>query len=362
MPIKMNRIFQGAIVCSVGLHGLLFWGLAEWHWEQRPDTRPERKLVSISKVIVQNQPAPSRQAPPEAEPPKPPMKPARFHANKKIQPAVKTASIKTPVKNPDTPTPPSSKTRSYVYRKNLVPRPVETHTPGSVKNLRAGKSTRRQPPRWQPATSPHRPETMQETFARVQAPVPPQLRYTEPTEPTNLEPAPAPGVEWTVSSPIALREPETVPSRQTAKTVNSKPVSEKTGLPAESGDGLIPQNKESERQPFASKTITGPRRSGEDLEALKNGFILAVRNRIAKSKYYPRLALRRGLEGQPIVHFTITRRGTIEDLRVAQSSGSGLLDQAALDSVQKGAPFPVIPDVLERDSMTLQLPVSFTLE
>ncbi|CCQ91289.1 hypothetical protein, TonB family protein [Nitrospina gracilis 3/211] len=127
-------------------------------------------------------------------------------------------------------------------------------------------------------------------------------------------------------------------------------------------DAINSENIESGHHPFASKGFTGSLHEEEDLETLKNGFILEIRNRIAKYKFYPRLAKRRGLEGQPVVHFKITRKGGIENLHVALSSGSGILDDAALESVKNGAPFPVIPKALNRDSMTIQLPIAFTLD
>ncbi|MGP0564573.1 MULTISPECIES: energy transducer TonB [unclassified Nitrospina] len=130
----------------------------------------------------------------------------------------------------------------------------------------------------------------------------------------------------------------------------------------EQPDTINSENIESASHQFASKGFTSSHSGGEDLEALKNGFILEIRNRIAKYKFYPRLARRRGLEGKPVVHFRVTRRGTVQDLHVALSSGSGILDEAALESVKKGAPFPVIPHALNRDSMTIQLPIAFTLD
>ena len=101
---------------------------------------------------------------------------------------------------------------------------------------------------------------------------------------------------------------------------------------------------------------------GADLGLLRGTFAGKVRQRIVNAQSYPRIARRRGLEGQPVVAFTLDKRGRLTKVDLAQTSGYQLLDQAALKAVQKAAPYPEIPAQLELDSFQFKLPISFVLK
>lgn len=102
--------------------------------------------------------------------------------------------------------------------------------------------------------------------------------------------------------------------------------------------------------------------SGADLSAVRGLFTGKVRQRIANAKYYPRVARRRGMEGQPIIAFTLGRDGRLMEIDLAKTSGYQLLDQAALEAVHQAAPYPKIPASLEMDSFQFKLPISFVLK
>ncbi len=73
-----------------------------------------------------------------------------------------------------------------------------------------------------------------------------------------------------------------------------------------------------------------------------NDTVLAlIRSRLEKSKYYPPLAERAHITGKVLVRFQIDPNGQPTQLAVSKSSGQDILDQAALTTVKKGAPFPV---------------------
>ncbi|MGI5862472.1 MAG: TonB family protein [Myxococcales bacterium] len=59
---------------------------------------------------------------------------------------------------------------------------------------------------------------------------------------------------------------------------------------------------------------------------------------------YPRAARRFRLEGRAKVRFCIGPEGEPQEVRVLESSGHSLLDQAALCVVARAAPFPVVED------------------
>jgi TonB family protein len=52
-----------------------------------------------------------------------------------------------------------------------------------------------------------------------------------------------------------------------------------------------------------------------------------------------------------LVYFKICRNGTVHDISVRESSGSGEYDKYALDTIYRAAPFPDLPDSYGGDSL-----------
>ena len=80
-----------------------------------------------------------------------------------------------------------------------------------------------------------------------------------------------------------------------------------------------------------------------------------VRNKINRAK-------RRapgGERGSVVVSFVVGSGGQASGVRVARSSGSSALDQAAVDSVQRAAPFAKIPEAAGRSSWAFNVPIVF---
>lgn len=68
-----------------------------------------------------------------------------------------------------------------------------------------------------------------------------------------------------------------------------------------------------------------------------------ITRHIQRKMIYPQEAKRQGITGTARVAFTISRNGQASDIRIRQSSGNALLDQAALSAVQRASPFPAPP-------------------
>lgn len=80
-----------------------------------------------------------------------------------------------------------------------------------------------------------------------------------------------------------------------------------------------------------------------------------VRNKINRAK-------RRapgGERGSVVVSFVVGAGGQASGIRIARSSGSGALDRAALESVQRAAPFARIPEAAGRASWAFNIPIVF---
>lgn len=60
-------------------------------------------------------------------------------------------------------------------------------------------------------------------------------------------------------------------------------------------------------------------------------------------KVYPRLAQSEGIQGTVEISFAVSASGHITSVNVARSSGSSILDQAALDTARRASPLPPPP-------------------
>ncbi len=79
-------------------------------------------------------------------------------------------------------------------------------------------------------------------------------------------------------------------------------------------------------------------------------------NSISRGEKFHRLARRHGIEGIPIVSFTLGQTGEL-----AKSSGHEILNDAALEAIRNGASYPHIPEPLNEKSITFKLSISYIL-
>jgi protein TonB len=92
-----------------------------------------------------------------------------------------------------------------------------------------------------------------------------------------------------------------------------------------------------------------------------SALVSTVRDGIDAAKRYPRLARQAGFEGRTLLKFRLLRSGDVEDLRVLESSGYEILDDAAMGAVRRAAPFPDEGRKLSGESIEVILPVVFRL-
>lgn len=80
-----------------------------------------------------------------------------------------------------------------------------------------------------------------------------------------------------------------------------------------------------------------------------------VRNKINRAKR----RVSGGDRGSVVVSFTVSASGSASGIRVARSSGSAALDKAAVDLVQRAAPFAKIPEGAGKSSWAFNVPIVF---
>jgi protein TonB len=161
------------------------------------------------------------------------------------------------------------------------------------------------------------------------------------------------------------------------KTIPPEPISEDR-RPDKSLDKL--QRKESRSEPSDTAAPLQPQNnSGKDATAettmgreaaalMNNGDPSAATALImARPLYrknppprYPRQARRKGYEGIVILEVLVDQKGTVNDLRVFQSSGYKILDQSALESVHKWVFEPGTRNG-ETVKMWVRVPIRFKL-
>lgn len=78
-------------------------------------------------------------------------------------------------------------------------------------------------------------------------------------------------------------------------------------------------------------------------------------------KRYPEAALGEGLEGRPAIRFTVARDGRVLDVALARSSGSDVLDEAAVALV-RGAHLPAFPADMAPGAVTLTLALDYSIQ
>lgn len=95
--------------------------------------------------------------------------------------------------------------------------------------------------------------------------------------------------------------------------------------------------------------------------APKQNYYLQLAGWIAKHKEYPFRAKVRRMTGTAKVRFTINRRGELKSAELVESSGHSLLDEGTMAMLKKASPFPPIADDIEGETLTVTLPVEYTL-
>ena len=90
-------------------------------------------------------------------------------------------------------------------------------------------------------------------------------------------------------------------------------------------------------------------------------FLRKVRDRIKNFQRFPPNVRNLDEGSSTTIRFTLFRDGTINNPTVSNSSGSRVLDNAALAAVQNAEPYPPFPDGQSANSIRLELPIVFEL-
>lgn len=275
--------------------------------------------------------------------------------------------------------------------------PVETVEPAApvtetLQPVEATPVEPETPPQTAPVAEPQPAEPApQETATAVTEPEPEILATVEPVNENTVAP-PVEAVEPTaeaVPEPPAEGVAEPVPDEPFETLAAVVPIPEPrpeapTEKPAEKVEKKRAPKKETparQQEKSAKKRTSGSkgnatadtRRGQADGQAKgsavaesKGGKRQSAAGNAAVSNYpgkivskLRRAARRQKLQGKVMVAFTVSANGGVGGVRVVRSSGSPVLDNAAIETVRRAAPFPAIPEGAGRSSWPFAVPLEF---
>ena len=215
-----------------------------------------------------------------------------------------------------------------------------------------------------PLGNPARPVAPPESTAR---PTPPAPRIA-PAPAPRVAPAPRPAPPAPPRA-VAKSEPAPEPMVKTPEPVTPSPES----APAETGQSAPDPSAPSQpqvaaarppsiwRQPGGGGGLQGGGRGGVDGQPIPldtpepkyQDYFNKVRERIKSKWVYPRPAGERGIEGELLIEFHIAKDGRLEFIELRHSSGTAILDDAALTAVKLAQPFPPVPDDIAKRTLAI---------
>lgn len=93
----------------------------------------------------------------------------------------------------------------------------------------------------------------------------------------------------------------------------------------------------------------------------RSDYLALCRRLIENNKDYPLMARKGRIEGTVLVRCVLECTGKMKSSGVSKSSGSGLLDNAALRAVLSVGQFPPVPPELPGSELVLDIPITFRL-
>ncbi len=82
-------------------------------------------------------------------------------------------------------------------------------------------------------------------------------------------------------------------------------------------------------------------------------YFARIKHQIERVWVYPDQAARKGISGKLSLKFRISRDGNLLEVRLVDSSGSNLLDDAAINAVKGASPYYPFPVTIERDDLSI---------
>jgi len=93
-------------------------------------------------------------------------------------------------------------------------------------------------------------------------------------------------------------------------------------------------------------------------ENMRN-YVQIVQSKIFKAAYYPQQAKNAGWEGRVRLNLNISANGDLKGIKLVQSSGYKVLDDAAYAIAEKQAPYPPFPPQIDSQELWVDVPIDY---
>ncbi|MCW8844326.1 MAG: energy transducer TonB [Gammaproteobacteria bacterium] len=155
---------------------------------------------------------------------------------------------------------------------------------------------------------------------------------------------------------VRVKRDETVAQKETKPKKPPKPDTPPPTAPPRSQDAVNPNAISTAMAPLTADT-------GMNIGGLSYGNADGDYLPIVKvAPIYPRRALTRGLEGWVLLEFTVTKLGTVVDIKVLESDPPGIFDKAAVGAAAKFKYKPKVVNGEPIDTAGVLHRISFELE
>ena len=205
----------------------------------------------------------------------------------------------------------------------------------------------------------------------VEPPPRPVVERAPPAPPVQLTTPSAPEVQ-------ALKQatPQTAPKRsQPPRTTAPAPVAPRADSPPVPGRREPAEAEPTKPSAAAARTIgaapsasiatPAPRAASPPAETLDAGTLaqyrLSLISAARRFKRYPRVAVDQNWQGNVEIRMVIAESGEISALLVRSSAGHQVLDQHALEMIERAKAMAPIPPALRGKEFTVDVPIVFSL-
>jgi len=181
-------------------------------------------------------------------------------------------------------------------------------------------------------------------------------RMAAPPQPVRSVPSPVPAMPRDQAAiPVADSTPAAAPTPVVATAGSLKQPIRELVRPA---SPALPTHASS-APPTPPKAPQTTRAT--DNATVRAGYMQRCRGLIERHKEYPVMARKGRIEGTVMIRGTLGRDGSLSKCQLARSSGSVLLDNAAMRAVRSVDRFPPAPPELLGDELVFELPISFRI-
>lgn len=221
---------------------------------------------------------------------------------------------------------------------------INTHS-AHLQHTEVAQVAPKQKPKPKPKPKPKRQEKPKPK--PIEKPKPKPEPKPKPVEKPRPKPEPKPKEVIKKEEPAKEKEE---PKQATKEPAHEKVTEAKTKEPPKE----IKKKKEE-----SNKTTEGAQANQLAYnQGVSDEFLMKVQMAISAKNRYPRMAMVRGIEGEVLVEFILNVDGSTTNIKISKSSGSDLLNHAALQAVKEASRHFPTP----KQTVRLRIPIAYTLK